>query len=512
MEDESESFAGVILKASSLIFVCLIIQRVFGYFFNSILTKTVSQADYGGYTFAWSVAMFATGIFLLGMPHATSRYIAYYRGKDDAESIDSVIKTGFTITVLLTFIATMLFIGVTTLFPTILSLTYYLTLFTLSILIIWSIGSFFSHGILTGYRRPEISGFFAMLHPVLSVTFILIVVFLGYGFTHVLAAITLAFLISNLFAMTYALKNYRIKGKIRWEIAKKLLAFGVPIVAIDTSNNLLAWADIFLIKLFRGFSDLGIYWASTITANLLLLFSQPLISIFSPIVAELFGKKDTQRLSFMISYLIERYCLLTLPILTVFIIFPSGILKTIFTEDYTAGTLPLQIYSTAMLLYGLSTILQTVITGSGKPRHVAQIIIIAAIVNVILNLILIKPYGITGASTATLCSSSFILTASYLHTRKIIKFTMHRDRYTKILTSLTATITVIYMIKLTIPNLPLALTTSIITLPVTYLTLLLTLRALREEDLTLLEMILQKMKIPADTERRILKVLKKGVS
>lgn len=512
MANESESFAGIILKVSSLIFVYSVIQRAFGYLLNSLLAKSILQAEYGSYTFAWSIAMFVCGIFLLGIHPATARYVAYYRGKGDVERVNSVIKTGFVITVFLAFMAILLFIGINTLFPYFLSLDFPLALFTCSILVIFSIGGFFSR-VIGGYRKPEVSNLFITLYSAFSVVFVLIVVLLGHSFTHILFAIVSAFLISNLLNVVYALKNYGLNGKFKWGVAKELIRFGIPVVAIDTSSNLLAWADVFIIKMFRGFSDLGVYWASMITANLLLMFSQPLVSIFSPIVAELFGKRDTKRLSFMLSYISERFFMLSLPILIIFLLFPRGILSVIFTEDYAPlGSLPLQIYAGAMFLFGLSMLFRTIITGSGKPEQEARIIVIAAIANVILNLMLVKPYGIAGASVATFCSSLFILAASFVYARNIVGFTVYKDRFTKIIGSIAASIVFVYIVKLLILNVLLTFVIAMVVLLVSYAAFLIALRALREEDVMLLEMILNKVKVPEEMKIFILNVMRRGVS
>lgn len=512
MESEkSESFAGVMLKASSIIFVLIFIQRAFGYLFNSLLSKSISKIDYGSYTFAWSIAMFASGIFLLGVSSATARYVAYYRGKKDIELVNSVIKTGFWINLFLTFISLFGIFVVNRYFPSILSLNPYLLLFVGAIFVIHCIGSFFS-AVIGGYRKPEISNIFGTVFPVLSFAFAFIVVLLRYEFVYILFGIALAFLISNILSIVFALKNYGLKGYFKYELIKDLLKFGISMVFIDTANNLLSWADVFIIKMYMDFSNLSVYWAATITANVLLMFSQPIISIFAPIVAELFGKRDTERLAFMSSYLFERVLLLSIPILLVFLMFPKGLLSIIFTQDYMMGALPLQILSISTFLLGLSMLFRILITASGKPHQEARIIFFAAIANVILNLILVKPYGIEGASVATLFSSLFILLLSFKYARKDVKITIYKDRFIKIIASLIIPIILIYIVKILFISLFLEFIASILALGLFYFLSLMFLKTFREEDTMLLTMILGRFNISKNIEKLILDVVKRGIS
>ncbi len=508
---DNESFAEIMLKASSIMFIFLVIQRLFGYFFNSLLAKSFSQVDYGSYTFAWSIAMFLCGILLLGVGPATSRYVAYYRGKNDINRVNSVIKTGFMMILSLISISLLAIIVINRYDPSMLSLNQMMVLFVCIVFATHGIGYFFS-AVVSGYRRPEIGNFFATLFPVLSVAFSLVLVWFGCDFSCILAGIATAFVLSNLACSVFALKNYGLKGSFHPDTAKKLLMFGIPITFIDTANNLLSWADLFIIKFYRGFSDLSVYWASTINANIILMFSMPVISIFSPIVAELYGKKDTERLGFMSSYMFERFLVLSLPILVVFLVFPKGILLTVFNENYVGGALPMQILSVSTFILGLSMIFRTLITASGRPQQEGFIISAAAIVNVILNLILIKPYGIVGASAATLFSSLLIFVLSFIYARRIVKVVVYRDRIVKISISLIVAMFLVYVVKILFPNIIIALIISAFVLALSYSVSLILLKALRKEDVVLVSMVIEKMKVPGKIEALILKFVRIGTS
>ncbi len=511
MEEKESSLPETLLKSSSIIFFLILITKIFGYLFNSLLTKTVTQSDYGSYTFAWSVAMFTGGILLLGISSAVGRYVAYYRGKGDEKGLRSVIKTGLILVLLLTFFSLIFIAGINHLFPDLLSLDIHLVLFITVVFATQSIGFFFM-SVISGYRRPEIGIIFSTLFAALSFFFVLIATYFGYNFTYILLSILLAFLISNIGGVIYVLKYFGISGKFNLNISKELIIFGIPLVIIDSANNLLSWANIYVLKLFQGFTEIGIFWAATITSNVILLFSQPILAIFAPVVAEMYGKKDFEKLAFLSSYLFERVLMFSSPILIVFLIFPEGILKIIFTKDYTAGAIPLQILSISVFLLGISMIFRTVITASGKPQQEARIIFIAAIMNVALNLLMVRPYGILGASIASFISSFIILVFSFKYSRVITKIIAYRDRLTKIGISLFISFVFVYLVKLAVLNLILAFAISIIVLIVSYVVSLVFLKAFRTEDAIILKFIVDKIPLLNKFESTIFSILEKGTS
>lgn len=511
MSQENESFTKLFIKSGSIIFVSLIITRFFGYLFNSFLTKSISSAEFGSYTFAWSTAMLANAVLLLGISQASARYIAFYRGKNDFQTVDSLVKTGLVLVMALSSFSLVLIIGINRFNPSLLSLDRALILFIAGVFIIHSIGFFFAN-VISGYRKPEFGGIFSMIFSVLSFVFVLITVKYAHSFNMVLLAIILAFLIPNIWGFVYVVQNYGLRGNFSPALVRQLIIFGIPVTFIETANGLLAWANLFIIKMFYTFSEVGLFSVASITSNIILIFTQPLLNIFAPIVAELCGKKDHEKLGFMSSYLFERFLIVSSPALLVLLLFPEGILKIIFTEDYSKVSFPLQILSLSVFMLGLSMLFRLIITASGKPQLEARIIIIAAIINVILNLILVKPLGIIGASMANLLSSIIILCCSFVYVRNLTRLIVYRNRLWKIAASLLISLALIFLVKIAVPNLILAFFISFIILGVSYTGSLFLLKTFREEDSMILKNILERTNISERKVSSLLFVFRKGVS
>lgn len=495
------------LKSSSLIFFALIITRLFGFLFNSFFTKIVTQEEYGGYTFAWSIAQMGVGILLLGIPSSTAYYIAFNRGKGDPEKVKVYTKTGFIIIAILVFIFVLGFVAINRLFLNIFSLNRELFLFMLLMFAVHGTGFFFS-AVINGHRKPEIGAIFAATTPIVSYLSLIVLSYFGYGFYPILISIVASLGIQYILCAAYVLKNWGFDGKFQPGLTKGLIKFGIPLIFIDVSNLLLLSAGIYVIKFYESFANVGIFWAASMITGTMLVFPQTMLSIFFPVVSELFGKGDKEKIKHISSYIIERLLMVSIPLIAILLLFPEGILKVVFTEDYSSGALPMQILSISMFLTGIYLFYGTVITTSGHPGQNSKIIFIGAISNVILNIIFVRYFGVTGASIASLTSAAIILAITFKRARQIVKIIIYRDRVTKMMIAFGSTLPAIYVVKTIFTNLFLAFILSLVILVIGYFIVLLLLKTFREDDMTLVKTILGDTRLSAS----VIKTLEKGIS
>jgi len=504
---DKESLGKIMLKSSSIVFFALIITRFFGFLFNSLLTKTITQEEYGSYTFAWSIAQLGVGILLLGIPSATAYYIAFNRGKGGLEIVKAYTKTGYVLVVILVLVSALGFVAVNRLFPDILSWDRKLVLFLFMMFVIQGTGFFFSL-VISGYGKPEIGTIFAATTPIVSYVFVIFLSYLRYGFFPILISIAASLAIQYILCAAYVLKNWGLDGKFRPELTKNLVKFGIPLILIDVSNWLLPLAGIFVIKYYNGFANVGIFWAASMITGAMLIFPQAILSIFSPVVSELFGRGDKEKIESISSYIVERLLMLSLPLLVILLLFPEGILKIVFTKDYSSGALTMQILAISTFLTDIYLFFVTVINNSGHPGQNSKIMFIGAVVNVIFSIIFVKYFGITGASMALFLSSSIILAISFRWARRIVKIIIYRDRLLKITAALASTLPFIYIVKIFFTNLLWAFSLSLMILVIIYFISLRWLKTFREDDVALVKNVLGETKLSAS----VIKILRKGIS
>jgi O-antigen/teichoic acid export membrane protein len=92
--------------------------------------------------------------------------------------------------------------------------------------------------------------------------------------------------------------------------------------------------------------------------------------------------------------------IISTPIFIAILIFPSFVLD-FFGEEFTAGVAPLIILAIGQIINAICGPVMYLLNMTGKEKQARNIIIVASIINVALNLYLIPIYGLMGAAIAT---------------------------------------------------------------------------------------------------------------
>jgi len=108
--------------------------------------------------------------------------------------------------------------------------------------------------------------------------------------------------------------------------------------------------------------------------------------------------------------LLHKYLFLVItPLILTAIFYAKFFIITLFGEKYLSGYPALQILLIGVLFYVVASANHNFLAGIGKPKTVTIIILLAAVLNVLLNLLLIPRWGINGAALATTASYFLML-------------------------------------------------------------------------------------------------------
>jgi len=136
--------------------------------------------------------------------------------------------------------------------------------------------------------------------------------------------------------------------------------------------------------------------------------------------SELWAKRRIDKLKIGITLLHKYSFVMIMPLAMVMISFPKLIIKFFFGQAYVNGSIALQILSIGMVLYNVGFINNNILSGIGKPRESTKIIIVASLVNLVLNILFIPKFGIIAAASTTLFSYLIILIWSSAKIRHFI--------------------------------------------------------------------------------------------
>jgi O-antigen/teichoic acid export membrane protein len=192
-------------------------------------------------------------------------------------------------------------------------------------------------------------------------------------------------------------------GLLQVPFNREILIFSYPLMFTTVIGTIMHWTDILMLGYFTDTASVGLYHPAVRTAGLLRAILLSFGGIFAPIMSQLFseGKQGEMRGLYR---LVTRWILtLALPITLIFLFMPAKVML-LFGPDYQSGApvlvvLALATFTQAMLGLGGPTLTMT-----GHPNINLINALIAATVNIALNVLLIPRFGIIGAAYATLIS------------------------------------------------------------------------------------------------------------
>ncbi|MBD3387512.1 MAG: oligosaccharide flippase family protein [Candidatus Altiarchaeales archaeon] len=504
------SLRDVMLRASLIMIVVLVTTKALGYLFHFWFVRNFPQEVYGSFIYLWTAGLFLCGFLLPNIAASISRYVAYYRGRGDSKGVDSTIRTGLIINMawmsgVIVLIALAYSYGF---MPKIHDPRSFL--FVVAVLVLTSVTNLLS-GVLNGYRKPEVASAFNLLLNVLRFIALVAAVFLASSLLGVMAFVILAFLLYALFLASHIMAKYGLGSSYDRGLSWTLLSFGLFTIFYETGNNLLQWADIFLLNLFIGPAVVAVYNISWLASTTSLIFFISAVQIFRPIVTEFFGSGRKDMIGYVTSYLFESFFLLFMPVFLSVVLFARELLVFFFNPDYASGVVPLQILSIGAFFTGLGLLYVELINAEGKPAVNARNIGVSAVLNVMLNLFLIPSYGMVGAAFATLSSSSLLFLLSYRHVSQVVRLSYSKARIVKLVASSFIAVVIVSSVKAAIDHSILSLIVSVPSLFLLYLLLLIGSRSLRSEDTGLADAFMEKIMLPDSIRSSVSSFLERGV-
>lgn len=409
-----------IAKEAIISFLGMSLGSCFRYVFVLIIARWVGPTYLGIYSLANAIMRFAEVVGKAGLDNGVIKYVSEKFGKnmliDGKNIIFSAIKMGFLLSVfsaiilivLSDWLANDVFSG-GYLLKRVLIFNAFALPFSVIMIIIASATQSFK---LLKYKSFVINIFV----PIISLLSLLI----GLQVSNEIA-ISIPILISSIFGcglIAYYLiqlfKN-RIEKPIKInliDITKAkykvdLLKFSYPLMFVTIIGTAMHWMDIYMLGYYFDSTTVGMYHPPARTAGLMRMILVAFMGIFSPILSELYSKKN--RLGMVNLYqLVTRWIMtLALPLFLLIILFPKKIMF-LFGTQYQESHMVLSILTTSVLIQTFIGISGPTLTMTGYPKINFFNSIIILLINFALNIYLIPIYAGFGAAIATLTSMVFL--------------------------------------------------------------------------------------------------------
>lgn len=191
-------------------------------------------------------------------------------------------------------------------------------------------------------------------------------------------------------------------------ITKRAFFIGLTGVSLVIFSKI----DTVMISLLMNMEEVGYYSMGAELAKQASAFSIPIILGVTP----LFVKKPINKLLFFST--IKKLLILNLAILAIIILFGNFIINLLFDGELEKVISVLYLLSAYPLIVGFQTFLQQILILRDKTKQIFLFSGVAVIINVVLNYLLTRFFGINGTAIATLISYMVWFMISLLYVYK----------------------------------------------------------------------------------------------
>lgn len=225
-----------------------------------------------------------------------------------------------------------------------------------------------------------------------------------------------------------------------------MLRYSIPLIPAALGMFVIHFSDRFFLNHYAPLSDVGIYSLAYKFGFLITpLVVRPFYMIWQSKMFEFYDDKNREELYNKIMAIFLFAIAAGYLLVSAFI---DEILILMATEKYYSAALYVPLIAGAYVLNGANQIFLAPLYAEKKTKRIGMINGAAAIVNIILNIILIKAYGIMGAALATLLSFMFITIYTVIESTKVSHLRWEWVKYSKLLVIVMLAITLISLISI----------------------------------------------------------------
>lgn len=400
-------------KGFGIIFAGMFISKILGYVYRVYIARHFGPEAYGLFSLGLAVTGIVFTISLLGLFDSVVRYTSYYRIKNETQKLKGVITSSFKIVLLLS--ATL------SAFLYIMSYKIALELFNkpelilfikiLAVSIPFYCLSNLTFAIFRGFQKPQYEAYlYNIFSNLAKVVIVLIVGFYTKDLYNIAWSWTIAWILTLLLSLYFLEKRvfHIFKTKIKSiSMKKKLLHFSLPLLFTGIMWMIITWTDTIVLGYYKSSSVVGIYNAALPTSVLLLTIPIAFMVMFMPVITGLYAGNKVKEIGKLYKTITRWVFYINFPLFLIIALFSKQILNILFGAEYVSGYQALIILGFGFMFGSLLRASYFVLGTIKKTKYIMYNSLIAASLNLILNIYLVPKYALVGAAFAT--ATSFIV-------------------------------------------------------------------------------------------------------
>jgi O-antigen/teichoic acid export membrane protein len=410
-----------IAKQSGIVFSGKFIGYILGLVSNFVLARYYGPKILGQFALVLATVNIISIFTIFGFNNGLTKYISRYRVTKQNKRLNEIIKIAFIYGVLFSIIGAILLF----LLKDVVANSIFEDSGLVNCLVYgsWLIIPLTIISIFNGLYR----GFKQLQYPVISneiirrIIFLIIVIvsaLFNFKNTPIVIASLLFAQILVVFYLTGRVSTLKINFKNILLIPidntleekknkKEFLTYSSTLIFISFMHIILYRIDKVMLGIYMTSEVVGIYNIAATVAGLITFLLASSNMIFSSVISELYSIKKIKILGSLYSTITKWIIIFTLPIFITILFFPDTIMK-FFGQAYTIGSTALVILALGQMINVFVGANGTILSMCGHERLLLINNISMAIINIILNAILIPKIGILGAAISTGMSIAII--------------------------------------------------------------------------------------------------------
>lgn len=390
-------------------------SKVLGFALLPIYFHYLTIEQYGILALFEITAQIFSEVLLISIP---TSLIRWHAAEENINKKKSIVFTSFAFIILVSSLVSLIFIP----FSNNLSLFFFNTNTynnEFTYLFLWVSFSLIDRIVLSLIRVKQKSLFFAILSFVklliILTSNIIFIVYLGYGIDGILLSLVIGHLCAVLISIPFVIKNSNLK--FNFPILVEMLQYGFPLIFSTISSLALSLGDRYIIKIFLGNAAVGVYNAGFKIASLINVFiNQPFQLGFLPIAFSQINQENSGRFySKVLTYL-------TLILLLAFVLvglFGEHIIRLVTSKaEYLESIKIIPLLALSFVFKGIQYILGLGFHYVKKTKYNAYLVMVAASINVGLNILFIPIFGISAAVVNMNISMIILIVITYYFVQK----------------------------------------------------------------------------------------------
>lgn len=444
-----------------------------------ILAKEIGPANYGIWSQANVTIELLIPVALLGLNGAFIRFLA--AEKDRKILREGIYSTLFAVILMSTILSLIVFLFASEIASALFGGAEAAIVVKIisGILIIWSIDKIF----LTFFRTFRKMKFFTGTSIAINfgeIGLIAYLVFAGYGVAGIVFSLLFVRLIVGIFMAYIVISTVGFKFP-DFSFIRTYLNYSLPTIPTAFFWWMVMSSDRYIIGYFLGTAPVGIYSAAYGIGSIGLIFMEPIKLVLVPALSKLWDEQKITEVKVHLKYSAKYFFMLAIPSSFGISVLSKPILYILTTSEFIPeGIFVIPLASLCILIYGIYPIVGQVLFLVKKTKLIGSIWMMAALINVLLNLILIPIIGIVGAVVATLISFLLASTVTIFYANKYLKVDFDLNFITK---SIVASMIMSIIVSVMTPIGVIELLVSICFGAIIYFILLILMKGFKDEEI-----------------------------